>query len=222
MTNSPPDFELIETLRWQRSQGFYLLERHLARLAKSAGELGFECCQTDVLNCLNQAIPAFSAEVERVRLLLSRDGRTSLTHTPIELPDENYIMLFAISDKTTHSSDSLYRHKTTRRELYDGERVRLQKITGCTEVVFTNERGEITEGSITTIFLEKDGVLKTPPVASGVLPGTLRAQLLDDTAVHIREVTLTLADLKSADRIYLGNSVRGLIKARQVKTRPHL
>ncbi len=216
MTTSLPDFELIETLRWQRSQGYYLLERHLARLAKSARELGFECCQTDVLNCLNQAIPAFSAEVERVRLLLSRDGRTSLTHTPIELPDEDYTMLFAISDKITDSSDNLYRHKTTRRELYDGERVCLQKITGCDEVLFTNERGEITEGSITTVFIEKDGVLKTPPVDSGVLPGTLRAQLLDNEAVLIKEATLTPADLKSADRIFLGNSVRGLIKARQV------
>jgi len=216
MMKSLPDYELIETLRWQRKQGYFLLDRHLDRLSKSAGELGFKCTQTDVLNCLNRATNTFTSDVERVRVLLHRDGRTTLTHTPISLPGTDDVMVFAVSDKTTDSKDTLYRHKTTRRELYDNERQRLQKITGCDEAVFTNERGEITEGSITTIFVEMDGILKTPPVASGVLPGTLRAQMLADKEVPITEATLTPADLKSADQVFLGNSVRGLLKARQI------
>lgn len=83
------------------------------------------------------------------------------------------------------------------------------------EVVFLNTRGEICEGSITSIFLERDGVLLTPPLASGLLPGTLRAELL--ATGRAREAVLTLADLESADVIWLGNSVRGLMRAEWVK-----
>ncbi len=216
MKKPAQDFELIETLRWRRENGYYLLERHLERMMNSANSLGFKCARQDVLDCLNGATTSFTGETGRVRLLLSRDGSTTLTFTPITLPGASDIMMFAISNETIDSGDLLYRHKTTRRELFDRERVRLQKLTGCDEAIFTNERGELTEGSITTIFVEKDGILKTPPVSCGLLPGTLRAELLSDKKIQTKEAALTLEDLKSADRIFLGNSVRGLINARQI------
>jgi len=210
------DFELIETLRWQQKNGYFLLERHLERMMNSANSLGFNCTRKDVLSCLDSATSSFTGETGRVRLLLSRDGCITLTFTPIILPGASDVMIFAISDKVIDSGDVLYRHKTTRRELFDCERVRLQELTGCDEAIFTNERGEVTEGSITTIFIKKGGILKTPPVSSGLLPGTLRAELLADKKMQTKEATLTLADLRSADRIFLGNSVRGLINARQI------
>jgi len=188
---------------------------HLDRLANSASELGFTCHRDDVFKCLDQATADFTGLVERVRILLHFDGHLTLTHTPIDLPEADDIMVFAVSDKTIDSGDGLYRHKTTRRELFDSERLRLQKLTGCDEVIFTNERAEVTEGSITSIFIEKDGILKTPPVSSGILPGTLRAELIADENIKVEEAALSLADLTSADSIFLGNSVRGLIKARQ-------
>ncbi len=216
MMKSTLDFDLIETLRWERDQGYFLLARHLDRLVNSASELGFTCHRNDVLKCLDQATADFTGLVERVRLLQHFDGHLTLTHTPIDLPQVDDIMVFAVSDKTIDSRDGLYRHKTTRRELFDSERATLQKLTSCDEVIFINERAEITEGSITTIFIEKDGVLKTPPVSSGILPGTLRAELIADKNIKVEETVLALADLTSADSIFLGNSVRGLIKARQI------
>jgi len=213
---STPTYDLIETLRWSEVEGFYLLERHLDRLTASADKLGFKCARSKALDGLNQAVSGFTSPVERVRLLLHRDGTVTLAHTSITLPRPDDIMTFALSDKTTDSRDHLYQHKTTRRELYDRERVRLQKLTQCDEAIFTNERGEITEGSIMTIFLQYKDVLKTPPVSCGVLPGTLRAELLDDTTRRVEEAVLTLSDLTSADKIFLGNSVRGLMQAQQV------
>jgi para-aminobenzoate synthetase/4-amino-4-deoxychorismate lyase len=82
---------------------------------------------------------------------------------------------------------------------------------GFDELVFLNERGEVTEGSFTNIFIERDGVLLTPDLSSGLLPGTLRAELI--ATGKARAVVLTLADLYAADAIWLGNSVRGLIRA---------
>jgi len=216
MTVSASDIDLIETLRWQASDGYYLLDRHLDRLENSAHDLGFTCDGAGVRDTLNAATTAFDSPVERVRLLLHRDGSTTLTHTPITLPDADSVLTFALSDKIIDSSDNLYRHKTTRRALFDTEREQLQRQTGCGEAVFVNERGELTEGSITTLFVEESGLLKTPPLSCGVLPGTLRAELLADGDRNVVEAVLTLPDLRRADKVYLGNSVRGLLEARQV------
>ena len=107
-------------------------------------------------------------------------------------------------------------HKTTRRELYERELARLQAATGCDDVVFLNTHGEVTEASRCTLFIARDDRLLTPPLSCGLLPGTLRRALLDDPAVAIEERILTLADLAAADVVYLGNSVRGLVRARPI------
>ncbi len=102
-------------------------------------------------------------------------------------------------------------HKTTRRELYDREWQHYGERRGTDEVIYLNERGELAEGSRTTIFVERDGKLLTPPLSAGLLPGTLRADLL--ASGRAVEARLTLDDLAAADAFWLGNSVRGLIRA---------
>ena len=94
--------------------------------------------------------------------------------------------------------------------------MRAQAALGVDEVVFLNERGELTEGSITNLFVERDGVLLTPALDCGLLPGTLRAELLAEG--RAREAVLTLADLDTAQAIWLGNSVRGLLAADWIRT----
>jgi para-aminobenzoate synthetase/4-amino-4-deoxychorismate lyase len=80
-------------------------------------------------------------------------------------------------------------------------------------VLFLNLRGELTEGTRTNLFLEKDGRLFTPALRCGLLPGTLREELLDLPWAAASEAVLTEVDLKEADRVYLGNSVRGLVRS---------
>jgi para-aminobenzoate synthetase/4-amino-4-deoxychorismate lyase len=89
-------------------------------------------------------------------------------------------------------------------------------LTGCDEVLFLNKKGELTEGTRTNLFVELQGRLFTPALACGLLPGTLREELLDLPRAAASEALLTPADLAGADRIYLGNSVRGLIRAKPV------
>ena len=79
-----------------------------------------------------------------------------------------------------------------------------------TRCVFLNERDEICEGARTNLFVERDGVLLTPPLACGLLPGVFREHLLAQG--RAREAVLRLADL-SGD-FFLGNSLRGLLRAR--------
>jgi branched-subunit amino acid aminotransferase/4-amino-4-deoxychorismate lyase len=96
----------------------------------------------------------------------------------------------------------LLRHKTSWRELYD------RPHPDCDELLFCNERGELTEGARSTLFIKCGDTLLTPPLAAGVLPGVLRAQLLAEG--RVQEAVLTQADLGA--EIWFGNSLRGLIR----------
>jgi para-aminobenzoate synthetase/4-amino-4-deoxychorismate lyase len=113
------------------------------------------------------------------------------------------------------SGDPLLRHKTTRRAIYDKPREEAAKFFGADEVIFRNERGELTEGSFTNIFVERNGMLLTPALSCGLLPGTLREELMAEGSA--REAVLTPRDLASGGNIYLGNSVRGLVPAEPVE-----
>ena len=166
-----------------------------------------------VRRALEDAV-AGKASRQRVRLLLAEGGNVTVTTTPLPAADPNAVMRFAVSASRVDSSDLFLFHKTTRRELYDREWQEYSERLGTDEVIYLNERGELSEGSRTTIFIERDGELLTPPLSSGLLPGTLRAELL--AAGKAREAVLTPADLKSADAVFLGNSVRGLVLARRI------
>jgi para-aminobenzoate synthetase/4-amino-4-deoxychorismate lyase len=110
-----------------------------------------------------------------------------------------------------NSADQLLHHKTTWREFYDTEQTRVAKTTGCDEVVFLNERSELTEGSRTNIFIRRGGRLYTPALSCGLLDGVLRRELIETG--QCSEAILMPDDLTAADEILLGNSLRGLIHA---------
>ena len=118
-----------------------------------------------------------------------------------------------ISDQRVDEKDLFFYHKTTRRQFYDREMERQKALTGCDEVVFLNKKGELTEGTRTNLFVELDGRLFTPALTCGLLPGTLREELLDLPRAAASEAVLAPQDLLGAERIYLGNSVRGLVRA---------
>jgi para-aminobenzoate synthetase/4-amino-4-deoxychorismate lyase len=107
--------------------------------------------------------------------------------------------------------------KTTRRSFYEGELARLGGATGCDEVLFLNERGELTEGVWTNLFVRCGGPLLTPPVARGLLDGTLRQELLATRPDEVAEALLRPSDLADAEAVLLGNSVRGLMPARSTR-----
>jgi para-aminobenzoate synthetase / 4-amino-4-deoxychorismate lyase len=213
LTRPDAPFALIETIRYERSTGFHLLERHLARLQSSAGYFGYPFSREAVLAALEAEAARVEAPVAMLRLLLAEDGTITVTSTAIELPTKGTVWRFVISDQRLDEKDPFFYHKTTRRQFYDGEMERQKALTGCDEVVFLNKKGELTEGTRTNLFIEIDGRLFTPALTCGLLPGTLREELLDLPRAAASEAVLTPQDLLTADRIYLGNSVRGLVRA---------
>ena len=195
-----PDFRLIESLRLEN--GVYtLLNRHVARLAASAGYFGFICNRDKIRQALSDHAAGTSG-LCKVRLLLSADGCIELSS---ELLLESAAPLrVAVSTIRVDSADGMRYHKTTERELLDSAR---STCPGCDEVLLLNELGQLTEGSYHTLVVKLDGQLVTPPLTCGLLPGVLRGELLEQG--KIAERVLYPDDLKRAEELWLINSVRG-------------
>jgi para-aminobenzoate synthetase/4-amino-4-deoxychorismate lyase len=146
-----------------------------------------------------------------VRLTLAEGG--ALTVTVAEQPKQapGSVMRYVISDTRLDSTNAFLFHKTTRREVYDREWQHYAETVKSDEVLYLNERSELAEGSRTNVFIKRGGKLLTPPLSSGLLPGVLRSALIQSGEAE--EAVLTADDLASADEVYVGNSVRGLVRA---------
>ncbi|HEU0094913.1 MAG TPA: chorismate-binding protein, partial [Rhizomicrobium sp.] len=192
--------ELIETLRWDG--GFARLDAHLARMEKSAAVFGLRFSEAAARAALEAAVAERSGPL-RLRLVLNEaGGHSAAAH---DLPPNPDHWTYRLEEERMDSTDMLLRHKVSWRELYD------RPHPGSDELIFQNERGELTEGARSNIFIERDGILLTPPLTAGVLPGILRAELI--ARGRAREATLTPGDLDGT--VYFGNSLRGLIPAKR-------
>lgn len=207
LSDPAPPVTLIETIKWSPTEGFVLLGRHLARLLSSAAYFGLQADGAEATTRLIAESANWTAPM-RVRLTLS-DGGIEVTSVPLPPNPEKF--RFIIAAETLDSTSVWLAHKTTNRAFYDSARIKAHDEFGVDEVVFLNERFELTEGSITNLFIQRGEKLLTPALSSGLLPGILRAELIETGKGQ--EAILTLADLRSADAIFLGNSVRGLIRA---------
>jgi branched-subunit amino acid aminotransferase/4-amino-4-deoxychorismate lyase len=211
-------FGLIETLLWTRAEGFWLLPEHLSRLRVSSLALGFPFDETRVRAALEAAVAAAGeAGRLRVRLVSARDGTLETGATAIDPVPPGAVWTAVLARRRFSAVDPLLRHKTTRRDLYEAELAEASARAGADEVLFLNESGEVCEGARCNVFVKRDGVLLTPPLACGVLPGTLRAHLL--SSGEAREEILRPGNLFGASELYMGNSVRGLVRVRLAEER---
>jgi len=197
----PVAFQLLETLRWAPREGYYLLDRHLARLRESGEYFGIPIPLSDIHEALALAVSAADRQL-RVRLLVGSHTPVQVEHRP-HVPTTSPLRVRFAADPV-HVSDVFLYHKTTNRGVYERAR---SAVYGCDEVLLWNEAGEVTEATTSNVVAELDGVCLTPPVASGLLAGTCRAAMLD--AGEIREAVLRVEDLRKASRLWLINSVHG-------------
>ena len=198
--------DLIETMRFTPDEGIPLLELHLERIKASAAELGFAFDRHAVRNAI-QAL-CFEADAPaKLRLLVSRGGAYCLELGELSAP-LNEPVICAVLPLPVDSGDWRLRHKSSDRHFYEAALAAAQN-AGAGEALLIRDDGLLTEGSFTSLFVERDGKLLTPPATLGLLPGVLRRSLID--AGRAAEAELTLADL--AGGFLIGNAVRGLITA---------
>ncbi|MDZ7906733.1 MAG: aminotransferase class IV family protein [Cypionkella sp.] len=193
--------QLIETLCWDGAQ-LVRGDLHLARLAQGALALGYpynaQAARAALIGA-GQGAPA--------RLRLTSDARGQIAVTSAPMPAPISLWRVGLAAQRLNSADPYLRIKSTQRPAYDAARAEMA--AGLDEVILLNERGEVADGSITTLFFDRGQGLRTPPLSSGALPGVLRAHLAAP------EETLVPRDLGTVT-LWLGNSLRGLSPARWV------
>ncbi len=193
---------LIETLGWDGA-GFVRLDLHLARLHASAARLGWACDLAAVKTALARVV---STDPARIRLTQGAKGDIEVVASPCPVAAASWQV--GLAAQTLMSGDPWLSIKSTRREIYDQARASLAD--GYDEMVFQNERGEVCDGSITTVFFDRGQGVCTPPLSSGLLPGVLRAQMI--AAGTAREEVLMASELGEV-KLWVGNSLRGMIRA---------
>ncbi|MBN3742055.1 MULTISPECIES: aminodeoxychorismate synthase component I [Burkholderia] len=216
LTDADPGFQLFETTAATRADGIRHLDRHLARLQRSADAFGF---RFDA-DALRREIDARCAALDgdgayRMKLALAKDGTIEIVAAPLKpLPAGPVGVLLASAHgfAPTRASDALLLHKTTRRAEYDRAWQAAESLGGF-DMLFVNERGEVTEGGRSNLFVKLDGQWVTPPLACGVLPGVMRGVLLDDRAFGAVERVVTRDDLARAQGLLLTNALRGALDA---------
>ena len=182
----PHDLRVIETFG-AGPDGMPRWPAHRARLIVTCARLGI----VPDLELVDAAVAVLGVSVPmRVR----------------KTPDQWRI---GLADHVVHADDPWFTVKTTHREIYDSARAALPN--GLDEVVFVNQSGFVSEGTITNVFVQKGDILLTPALSDGVLPGILRAELLNDG--RAQEAQLRWADVLAAEDVFVGNSLRGLIRA---------
>ena len=202
------DLQLIETLRYEPDHGFTRLRLHLARLRRSARRLHFPA-PVDAAKRLQDAVTGAAGPL-RVRLTFDGQGRIEITSAPFTPLPSDGVWKVRIAATRLQSSDRLLRIKSNRRAVYEAARAEYTPHQ-ADEVLMLNERGEVCEGTITSVFLDDgSGILRTPPIACGLLAGVLRTELICQRKARVGRISVE--DLQHG-KAFIGNSLRGLIAA---------
>lgn len=212
LTARVPAFSLLESMLWTAEEGYFLLTRHLERLEQSALYFGFNVDLPTVRLELERLAARLSRTRQRIRLLVSREGRINLEPGALPAPDSTP-QRFTVAPSPTDSSNPFLYHKMTNRGLYEAARA---ACPGYDDVLLFNEKGEATESTIANLAVEIEGRRYTPPVRCGLLPGTLRADLIEQGALFER--VIMVEEVLRSPRVFLLNSVRGMYRVQVVAT----
>ncbi len=205
LTNPDPYFEIFETMKF--SGGTYeRLDMHLSRLQDAASFFLFQFDKNQIIETLTKETSNYeTGKNYRVKVILNKWGKVKIEVKDIKLTSGEIKII--ISDRTVSTENKFQYFKTTNRGLYNSEHKKYRE-KDFFDVIFINEKRQIAEGAITNIFINKKGMLYTPPLSSGILSGIYRKHWLH-TNINIKEEVLYKDDLLIADEIILTNSVRG-------------
>ncbi|KDR36094.1 aminodeoxychorismate synthase component I [Caballeronia grimmiae] len=215
LTGADPGFELFETTYATRSAGVRHYARHVARLKASAAYFGFAFHERELDAEVARHCAGFDeGKPYRLRIALDKRGRIAMTSAPLAPLSSETVNVLLASERgfaAQSSRDTLLRHKTTHRADYD-RAWKAAETEGAFDMLFTNERGELSEGGRSSIFVKLEGTWCTPPIDAGVLPGVMRAAVIEELGAEERR--LMPADLDRAEAMLITNALRGAVKAR--------
>lgn len=211
LTGLQPEFELFETMYATQADGCRHLERHLQRLENSADFFGFVFDRTKVIYELQACCANFASDTAyRLRLGLQSDGQLQIQHAPLQSLNTPVKLFF--KNEVCETEALFLMHKSSHRHVYDTAWKAAEQAGGF-DSLFVNRAGYVTEGGRSNLFVRIGQTWYTPPLSDGVLPGIMRAVLLEDQHLQAQEKSLTIEEVLQADEIMLCNALRGALPA---------
>ena len=148
---------------------------------------------------MNQSLAELDPSTDyRLRISIAKSGKVTCHLEKLQALPEAFCKAILVPQNTNLQQPFTY-FKTSYRPHLD---------LGQQEQIYYNAQGQLLESSIGNLVLQLDGHLYTPPVELGLLNGIYRQHLL--ATGQATEKILSLDDLKSAERIYACNALRGL------------
>lgn len=211
LTELDPGFTLFETLRIASGQPVRL-DLHLARLQASAQALGFRLQMQELRAMLRSYTRTLAPPGPyRLRIDLAQDGTVHLAHSALQALPAGPVKLMVSRHALPEHETALLGYKTSLRTSYD-RAITNANAFGAFDCIFANADGALTEGGRSNLLVKLDGRWWTPPTTCGLLPGVMRAQLLNRRRC-IGERVLYLPDLQRAQALAVCNSLRGVLRA---------
>ncbi|MCM8536000.1 MAG: aminodeoxychorismate synthase component I [Lentisphaeraceae bacterium] len=198
--------EVFETMLWQAGEILYF-EGHVKRLKSSCEYFLMSFDEAAIRSLIQEETKTCDLQKKyRLRLSVAVSGELNCKIVvQDELSDWSECVKVLLSSDKVNSQDVYLYHKTDCRQLYN-EAFQKAKVAGYDEVLFLNEKNELCEGAISNVFIKLAGKWFTPPITSGLLPGTWRQEQL--SALAATEKVLYAEDLEQAEQVIIGNSVR--------------
>ena len=232
-------YGLFETMRSYKGHVFRL-DRHLARLKRSAALLALasELEAYDLEQAVYDTLEANRLKDARIRLTVS----AGIGERGLAPPNLGSITVMVSAQKLDLPPPQVYRRgiraaivSTRRNSLsplaqikaanYLDSFVALSQAValGAEEAILLNERGFVAECSTSNIFLVAKGLLLTPSVGSGILPGITREAVLElarTLRIEALEGEIAVAHLLGAEEAFLTTSVREIVPITSVDAKP--
>ena len=203
---------LFETLRVDQGQAGDV-EAHFDRLFEGLPRIGIDFGDRGALASAVTAVAGASPwPVARMRIAVTPETRL-ITLAPYS-PPAGRVSAVLLPEPWIWSRSPLAGLKSLSYQA-NLAALRRARAAGAFEALLLNERGRLVEGSRSNLILSLPDGLFTPPVEDGCLPGTVRRRLLESG--QVAERSLTPADLDSADRALLTNSLIGVLEVERIR-----
>lgn len=204
-------FGLFETMRLAGGE-LYFWEDHWARLSSSATSLGLELPRKGgVVAALRELVVSADLNEAILKLSLVWEGEGSLLYVysrpAMAALNERVLRLDASCPIFERSTLAGHKTQSYMENMYLLQRARSQ---GYGDLIRVDSRGNLAETTTANLFFLKEGMLHTPSLDTGILPGVTRGVLLRSCGLPIEEGLYAPEQLLQADSVLVCNATSGI------------
>jgi len=181
--NWPDGFGVFETIKTVGSIP-YALNRHMRRALDAGARVGVEIPGEDrVRTAIEQLLAEVQHPIGRLRLLFKQDGTFIATHDAYEELTHNLkLCTYSVRIDIQGVPAKTFPY-TSRLEILN-----VAKQQGCDEAIVINSDHEVCEAAVSNLIFYTNGMWLTPPIIQGVLPGVMRALIVENLPVKVRKI----------------------------------